>query len=269
MNSLTIGKGTPSPVQSGNLGLADRVAIVTGGSRGIGKAVVSLLASFGTHVLVNYRKDETAAAEVVNLAHSHNVKALALQADVAKLSDAERLLQQTVEHFGRVDFLICNAGIWEGAPVESISEELWDRTLDINLKGTWSVCRAAVPIMKQQGFGRIVIVSSTAGQRGEANVSNYAASKGGQISFTKSLAPELAPFGINVNCVAPGWVETEMTTNALADAGQYEAIIKGIPLGRVATPEDIAGAIAFLCSDWANHITGEVVNVNGGSVLCG
>jgi 3-oxoacyl-[acyl-carrier protein] reductase len=249
-----------------NLGLADKVAIVTGGSRGIGKAVISMLASFGTHVVVNYVRDEAAATATVNLAQSHNVKAIAIQADVSKLDDAERLLRETVEHFARVDFLICNAGIWEGAPVESISEELWEKSLDINLKGTWSVCRAAVPVMKQQRFGRIVIVSSTAGQRGEPNFSNYAASKGGQISFTKSLAPELGPFGINVNCVAPGWVETEMTTDALADA---ESIIKGIPVGRVATPEDIAGAIVFLCSNWANHITGEVLNVNGGSVLCG
>ena len=252
-----------------NLGLADRVAIVTGGSRGIGKAVVSLLASMGTDVVVNYVRAYADATATVNLAQSHNVKALAIQADVSKLSDAERLVQEAVEHFARVDFLICNAGIWEGAPVESISEELWDRTLDINLKGTWSLCRAAVPIMKQQRFGRIVIVSSTAGQRGEPNFSNYAASKGGQISFTKSLAPELGPFGICVNSVAPGWVETEMTTDALADAAEHESIIKGIPLRRVATPEDIAGAIVFLCSSWANHITGEVLNVNGGSVLCG
>jgi 3-oxoacyl-[acyl-carrier protein] reductase len=179
------------------------------------------------------------------------------------------LVQETVEEFGRVDFLICNAGIWEGAGVESISEELWNKTIDINLKGTWSVCRAAVPLMKRQRFGRIVIVSSTAGQRGEANVSNYAASKGGQIAFTKSLAPELGPFGINVNSVAPGWVETEMTADVFADAAQRESIGKGIPLGRAATPEEIAGPIVFLCSEWANHITGEVLNVNGGSVLCG
>lgn len=250
-----------------NLGLADRVAIVSGGSRGIGKAVVALLASFGTHVIVNYVRDEAAATATVNLAQSQNVKSLAIQGDVSKPGDAERLVNETVEHFGRIDFLICNAGIWEGAPVESISEDLWDKTLDINLKGTWSLCRAAVPIMKEQRFGRIVTVSSTAGQRGEPNFSNYAASKGGQISFTKSLAPELGPFGIHVNCVAPGWVETEMTVEALANAP--ESISKGIPLGRVATPEDIAGAIVFLCSEWANHITGEVLNVNGGSVLCG
>jgi 3-oxoacyl-[acyl-carrier protein] reductase len=259
------GKGTETLV----LGLADKVALVTGGSRGIGKAVVALLASFGTHVVVNYVKDEAAATATVEMARAHGAKAQAIQADVSQIDEAERLLKQTVEHFGQVDFLICNAGIWEGGPVESISEELWDKTMEINLKGTWSVCRAAVPLMKNQRYGRIVIVSSTAGQRGEANVSNYAASKGGQISFTKSLAPELATFGINVNCVAPGWVETEMTKDALADAAQLESILKTIPLGRVATPEEIAGPIVFLCSQWAAHITGEVLNVNGGSVLCG
>jgi 3-oxoacyl-[acyl-carrier protein] reductase len=251
------------------LGLVDRVALVTGGSRGIGKAVVDLFASYGAHVAVNYVNDEAAANATVSMAQAHGVKALAIQADVSHLDQAEQLLQQTVEHFGRVDFLICNAGIWKGAPVEAISEELWNKTLEINLKGTWSVCRAAVPLMKQQRFGRIVIVSSTAGQRGEANVSNYAASKGGQISFTKSLAPELGSFGINVNCVAPGWVVTEMSAGALADNATHEAIKKIIPLGRVATPEEIAGPIVFLCSTWANHITGEVLNVNGGSVLCG
>jgi len=251
------------------LGLTGRVAIVTGGSRGIGKAVVELLAACGAHVVVNYVRDENAAAVTVNLARSFGVKAIAIQADVAQLDEAQRLVQETVEHFGRVDFLICNAGIWAGAAVESLSEELWNKTLDINLKGTWAVCRAVVPFMKQQKFGRIVIVSSTAGQRGEANVSNYAASKGGQIAFTKSLAPELGAFGINVNSVAPGWVETEMTADVFADAAQRESIGKGIPLGRAATPEEIAGPIVFLCSEWANHITGEVLNVNGGSVLCG
>jgi 3-oxoacyl-[acyl-carrier protein] reductase len=256
-------------VLNGKLDLTDRIALVTGGSRGIGKAVVNLLASCGAHIVVNYLTDEAAATATVNLAQAHGVQALAVQADVGRLDQAERLVQQTVEQFGRIDFLICNAGIWKGAAVESISEELWDKTLNINLKGTWSVCRAAVPLMKKQKFGRIVIVSSTAGQRGEANVSNYAASKGGQISFTKSLAPELAPFGINVNCVAPGWVETEMTADAFADPTGYQAIAKTIPIGRPATPEEIAGPIVFLCSELANHITGEVLNVNGGSVLCG
>ena len=256
-------------MNSGSLALTGRVAIVTGGSRGIGKAVVDLLASFGARVVVNYVRDEAAATATVALAREHGVEALAIQADVAQLADAARLVNETLERFGRIDFLICNAGIWEGGPVESISEELWDQTIDINLKGTWSVCRAAVPIMKQQKFGRIVIVSSTAGQRGEAFVSNYAASKGGQISFTKSLSTELASFGINVNCVAPGWVETEMTAEVFEDKEGLQAILSTIPRGRMATAEEIAGPIVFLCSEWANNITGEILNVNGGSVLCG
>jgi 3-oxoacyl-[acyl-carrier protein] reductase len=252
-----------------NLALTDRVALVTGGSRGIGRAVVALLASCGAHVAVNYVRDQSAATATVEMARAHGIKALAIQANVARVDEAERLIQQTIEHFGKIDFLICNAGIWEGDAVESISEELWDKTLDINLKGTWSVCRAAVPWMKKQQYGRIVIVSSTAGQRGEANVSNYAAAKGGQISFTKSLGPELAGFGINVNCVAPGWVETGMTKDVVDDKARLEAINKSIPVGRMATPEEIAGPIVFLCTSWADHIIGEVLNVNGGSVLCG
>jgi 3-oxoacyl-[acyl-carrier protein] reductase len=256
-------------VNSGSLALAGKVAIVTGGSRGIGKAVANLLASFGANVVVNYVRDEAAAAATVALVREHGAEAIAIQADVAQLTDAARLVNETLERFGRIDFLICNAGIWEGGPVEAISEELWDKTIDINLKGTWSVCRAAVPIMKQQKFGRIVIVSSTAGQRGEAFVSNYAASKGGQISFTKSLSTELASFGINVNCVAPGWVETEMTADVSADQASLDAILSTIPRGRMATPEEIAGPIVFLCSEWATNITGEILNVNGGSVLCG
>jgi len=254
-------------VQSGSLGLAGKVAIITGGSRGIGKATVDLLSSFGTKVVVNYFRDEQAANATLEVARAHGMDAAAIQADVSQLSEAERLVNETLERFARIDFLICNAGIWEGGPVETISESLWNQTMDVNLKGTWSVCRAAVPVMKRQSFGRIVIVSSTAGQRGEANYSNYAASKGGQISFTKSLSTELASFGINVNGVAPGWVETDMTETVLADETRLESIVKEIPKGRVAKPEDIAGPIVFLCSTWADHITGEIVSVNGGAVL--
>jgi 3-oxoacyl-[acyl-carrier protein] reductase len=251
------------------LSLQGRVALVTGGSRGIGRATVLRLAELGASVLVNYARDEQAAALVVREVEELGAKALAVRADVSSLTEAERLVKVTLEEFGRLDILVCNAGIWEGAPVELISEELWDRVLDINLKGTWTMCRAAVPVMKPQKLGRIVIVSSTAGQRGEANVSNYAASKGGQISFTKSLASELAAQGITVNSVAPGWVETEMNTEVFADESYRRRIEQTIPLGRIASADDIAHAIVFLCTDWAQHITGEVLNVNGGSVLCG
>jgi 3-oxoacyl-[acyl-carrier protein] reductase len=251
------------------MNLRGRVAIVTGGSRGIGRALVLRLAEQGVNVAVNYLRDEKAATEAVRAAEELGAQAFAWRADVTRPEDATRLVEQTVERFGRLDILVCNAGIWEGAPVESITEEMWDRVLDINLKGTWTVCRAAVPHMKREKFGRIVIVTSTAGQRGEANVSNYAASKGGQISFTKSLSTELASFNINVNAVAPGWVDTEMNDGVFADVNYRQGIEGSIPLGRIATTDDVAYPILFLCSDWARHITGEVLNVNGGSVLCG
>jgi 3-oxoacyl-[acyl-carrier protein] reductase len=254
---------------SEEFGLRGLVAIVTGGSRGIGLATVERLAEQGTHVVVNYLRDEAAAQEAVRTAERAGGTALAVRADVSRVADAAMLVQKTLERFSRLDILVCNAGIWEGAPVEEISEELWDRVIEINLKGTWTVCRAAVPAMKRQKFGRIVIVSSTAGQRGEANVSNYAASKGGQLSFMKSLATELAADGINVNAVAPGWVETEMNTGVFADQQLRKKIVDTIPLGRLATADDIARPIVFLCSEWGRHITGEVLNVNGGSVLCG
>jgi len=245
------------------------VAVVTGGSRGIGRAVVDLLSELGAHVVVNYLKDEQAAAATVTAARGRGVEAISLRADVANPIEAQQLITAALEHFKRVDILVCNAGVWEGAPLEEMSEDLWDRTMDINLKGTWSVCRAVVSQMKKQRSGKIVMLTSTAGQRGEPNYSNYAASKGAQIAFTKSLAEELGEWGISVNAVAPGWVSTEMTQKALGDAKKREAIARTIPLRKIAEPEDIAGPVVFLCSDWSRHITGEILNVNGGSVLCG
>lgn len=245
------------------------MAVVTGGSRGIGRAAVDGFAQAGANVVVNYHSNKSAADSAVTACEERGVKAVAAQADVSMPGDAQRLIDTTIQHFERLDFLVCNAGIWEGAAIDQLSEESWDRTMDLNLKGTWATCRAAVPHMKRNGFGRIVIVTSTAGQRGEANVSNYAASKGGQISLTKSLAAELGPFGINVNSVAPGWVDTDMCADVFAQPGYKKSIEDSIPVGRVATPADIAWPIIFLCTDWARHINGEILNVNGGSVLCG
>lgn len=250
--------------------LAGRIAVITGGSRGIGRAVAERLADMGASIVVNYVSDRRAADDVVRSAQSRGVEAMSVQADVSDLKEAARLIDNTIARFKSVDILICNAGIWEGAPIDQMPEQTWDRTIEINLKGTWTVCRAAIPHMKNQRFGRIVMVSSTAGQRGEANYSNYAASKGGQIAFTKALSTELGPYGINVNAVAPGWVDTEMSSASLAEhSAEREAIAAGIPVGRIATADDIAGPIVFLAGEWARHITGEVLNVNGGAVLCG
>lgn len=252
-----------------DLELKGRVAIVTGGSRGIGRAIVVLLADLGAQVVVNFRGQSDAAAETVRVALEKGVEALAFKADVSTVEGAQDLIDFTVGRFQRIDFLVCNAGIWEGAAADEMTEADWDRTIDINLKGTWTVCRAAIPVMKAQRSGKIVIVSSTAGQRGEAGYSAYAASKGGQIAFTKSLAEELGGWGINVNAVAPGWVDTDMTRDVLGDKARRQKIAQEIPVGKVGTPADIAAPVAFLCSAGANHITGEVLNVNGGSVLCG
>jgi 3-oxoacyl-[acyl-carrier protein] reductase len=248
--------------------LRDRVAIVTGGSRGIGRATVERLAEAGAHVVVNYLTHQREAELVVEAARELGVEAVTVQADVSRGDAAERLVDAAIEHFGQVDVLVANAGIWEGAPVEEMTEQVWDRVLDANLRGTFTCCRAVVPCMKARGRGSIVIVSSTAGQRGEAGYSNYAASKGGQISFAKSLATELAPH-VRVNCVAPGWVDTAMNDPVFHKNGFKRHVEDAIPLRRIATPDDIALSVAFLASDWSRHITGEVLNLNGGSVLCG
>jgi 3-oxoacyl-[acyl-carrier protein] reductase len=248
--------------------LRDQVAIVTGGSRGIGRATALRLAEAGAHVIVNYARQQAGAEEVARACTELGVRALAARADVSNFSQATTLVETALEHFGRLDLLVANAGVWEGARLEEMSEELWDRVIETNLKGTWAVCRAAVPVMKGEGRGAIVVVSSTAGQRGEAGYSNYAASKGGQISFTKSLAVELAP-EIRVNCVAPGWVDTDLNEAVFSDEKFKTDLREAIPLQRIATADDVALSIVFLASDWAQHITGEVLNVNGGSVLCG
>jgi 3-oxoacyl-[acyl-carrier protein] reductase len=248
--------------------LRGQVAVVTGGSRGIGRATALRLAEAGANVVVNYlERDEEAQAALAQVADC-GVDVIAVQADVSRSDGADALIDSTLRRFGQIDILVANAGIWQGAPVEEMPDELWDRVLDANLRGTWTCCRAAVPAMKSACKGSIVIVSSTAGQRGEANYSNYAASKGGQISFAKSLAVELAPY-IRVNCVAPGWVDTDMNHEVFASEHAKANAIDGIPLKRIATADDVALAIAFLASDWSRHLTGEVINVNGGAVLCG
>lgn len=251
--------------------LTGRVALVTGGSRGIGAATARLLAAAGARVAVTYRQRK-AEAEAVIAALSgggsgKGCHAIAIQADLRNRADNERVVEETIAAFGRLDAFVANAGIWPVEPVgvRDLADQRWQETVAANLHSVFYGCRAALRVM---GPGStVVIVSSTAGQRGEAFHADYAATKGAVISFVKSLAGEVAP-GITVNCVAPGWVDTEMAAPALegAERRQIEA---AIPLRRVASAEDIAGPIVFLCSPLARHITGEILNVNGGSVLCG
>ena len=245
-----------------------KTAVVTGASRGVGRAVALRLAEAGANVVVNYLSRGEEAAEVVEECRKFGTDALAVQGDVSEWQAAQKISHEALEKFGRIDLLVLNAGIWEGAPIEDMSEELWNRVLNTNLKAAWAMTKACVPAMKKQASGSIVLVSSTAGQRGEANYSNYAASKGGQISFTKALASELCP-RIRVNCVAPGWIETAMVRPVFKDESYKKSVINSIPLKRVATTDDVALSICFLLSDWSRHITGEVLNINGGAVLCG
>ena len=248
--------------------LSPKTALITGGSRGIGRAVAELLARAGARVALNYVRDEAAANAVVRDIRAAGGEAMALAGDVSRPEEARQLIRDVVSAWQRLDILVNNAGIWEEDPAGEGRLDVWDRTYAINQRGSFLVTDAAVPHLEKTG-GTIVFVSSTAGQRGEARHSAYAASKGALISYTKSLGSELGPRGIRVNCVAPGWVDTDMSAASLADPAERAEILRLIPIGRVASAADVAGPVLFLVSDLARHLQGEVVNVNGGSVLAG
>ncbi len=249
--------------------LSGRVALITGASRGIGAATAIRFAECGASLVLNYFKHEAEAEAIAEQARLLGVRAITMQADVSRFEDVRALFDQTLSEFDRVDIVVANAGVWTGSAIDELDEQGWQETIDINLKGVYACCHFAATVMKRQRSGSIITVSSTAGQRGEAFHSHYAASKGGIISLTKSLASELGPFGIRVNSVAPGWVDTDMSAEPLHNRREIAGILSAIPLRRVATADDIAGPILFLASDLARHTTGEVLNVNGGSVLCG
>lgn len=250
------------------LDLRGKRALVTGGSRGIGAATVQLLASAGADVVVGYRTRVSEAEAVVESARSAGVRAVAVAADVSTQLGADTLAKIAVDELGGLDLFVGNAGIWppNDIPLTKMEDDHWHRTIRENLDSVFFTTRAALRVMSDGGS--MVLVSSTAGQRGEAFHADYAATKGAVISFTKSLAVEAAPRDINVNCVAPGWVDTDMVKGTIETTGIHR-IASGIPLRRIALAEDIAGPIVFLCSPLARHITGEILNVNGGAVLCG
>jgi 3-oxoacyl-[acyl-carrier protein] reductase len=250
--------------------LANRIALVTGGSRGIGAASAIKFAEAGIRGLaINYKNDREAATRVAAACEGRGAQVITLRADVSRPASVRKMIERILKRFDRLDILVANAGIWKEAAIEEMTEREWDETINVNLKSIYACCHEAARVMIEQGRGTMILVSSTAGQRGEAFHSHYSATKGAIISMTKSLASELGPRGITVNCVAPGWVATDMTADTLNDPKERRWISENIPLGRVATPQEIAGPVLFLASDLASHITGEVLNVNGGSVLCG
>ena len=227
-----------------------------------------LFARAGSALAINYVSDKDSAERTAEQCRQAGVKALAVQADVSDLDQVKQMVASVEQNLGPIDNLVNNAGIWERNEIDDLDTNRLSRTLEINLLGTFYATMAAVPSMKQRRRGNIINISSTAGQRGEASYSPYAATKGAVISLTKSWAPELAPYGIRVNCVAPGWVDTDMSREALAGEGS-EGILGLIPLGRPGSAEELAGPILFLASDLSGFITGEILNVNGGAVLCG
>jgi 3-oxoacyl-[acyl-carrier protein] reductase len=250
-------------------GLKGKRALITGGSRGIGAAAATLFAEYGVHVAIGYRSRRADAdALTASLRAQHGVNAVAHASDISTIEGATALVDRAAEALGGLDFFVGSAGIWPPDDVSfaDMTDAQWRRTMAENVDSVFYTTRAAIRRIADNG--RIVLVSSTAGQRGEAYHADYAASKGAMISLVKSLAPELGRRGITVNSVAPGWVDTEMCEQPFGNGGR-ERIAAAIPIGRIASPRDIAGPIVFLCSELARHITGEIMNVNGGSVLCG
>lgn len=242
--------------------------LVTGGSRGIGKACVEIFLNAGANVAFTYNSAKDEADQIISN-HRGDSILKSYKVNLLKENEIENFVNKALSDFNGFDVLINNAGIWKEAAIDKMTSDEWNEMISINLTATYLITKLIVPGMKQKRFGRIINIASTAGQRGESFHSHYAASKGGIISLTKSLASELGQFGITVNCVAPGWVHTDMTTDSLADKAIYKRVVSDIPLNKIAQPIEIAGPVLFLASDLASHITGEILNVNGGSVLCG
>jgi len=253
------------------ISLAGKAALITGGSRGIGAAAVKLFAQAGADVVFSYHRNRDAARQVEQEARKHGTRVESLKADLARMADAKHLVKHAIDRLGNLDILVANAGIWnvEDLPIEKMTEREWDEMMDVNLKSVYAVTHFAAAHMIARRAGRIIAVSSTAGQRGEAFHTHYAATKGAIISFVKGLSTELARHNILVNCVAPGWVNTDMSKPVLQTKAGWKFATSVIPLGRPATAEEIAGPILFLASDLAAFLTGEILNVNGGAVLCG
>ena len=245
--------------------LAGKAALVTGGSRGIGRAISLALADRGARVAVNYLTNAQAAAEVVQQIEGGGGKALAIQGDVSNAEDARRLIDETVRAFEGLDILVNNAGLTRDNLLLRMSEESWDRVMEVDLRGAYLCTKAALRPMIRRRWGRIVNIASVAGLVGNAGQANYAAAKAGLIGFTKSIAKEVASRQVTANAIAPGLVRTELTSG-LTEA-QEQAVLQLVPLGRAALPEDIAPAVVYLASEEASYVTGTVIAIDGGLVM--
>jgi 3-oxoacyl-[acyl-carrier protein] reductase len=250
---------------SSTLALENKVALITGGSRGIGRAIALEFAARGAAVVVNYNKSPEAAEEVVKQIQSAGGKAAAHQADVSDFKQAEALVKFATETFGDLSVLVNNAGITRDQLIMLMPEADWDAVINTNLKSTFNCSKAAIKQMMRKRTGRIINIASVAGQMGNAGQTNYSASKGGQIAFTKALAREVAARNITVNAIAPGFVDTEILDGMTPEI--LEAALKMVPLGRKGKPVEIAYAAAFLASDEAAYITGQVLGVDGGMAM--
>jgi 3-oxoacyl-[acyl-carrier protein] reductase len=242
-----------------------KVAIITGAGRGIGRAIAERLASEGADVVICDIDKEAAERTAEEIRSKYSVKAIAISADVANEGDVNSMVEETIKNFGRVDFLINNAGITRDSLLLRMSEEEWDKVIAVDLKSVFLCTRAVIRHMMRQRFGRIVNISSVIGLRGNVGQANYASAKAGIIGFTKSAARELAGRNITVNAVAPGYIQTEMTERLPQEV--KEEMLKQVPLGRPGQPEDVAGVVAFLCSEDASYITGEIIRVDGGMAM--
>ena len=243
----------------------DHIALVTGGSRGIGRAICLCLSSLGAAVAVHYNSREDAVLEVSGLIAEKGGRSAALQTELSKPGSGTRLVESTVNLLGGIDILINNAGIMTDSPVSGMTDELWEHSLAVNLTSAFRCARAAIPHMKEKGWGRIISLTSQAAYTGSSNHAHYAAAKAGLLGFTYSLAKELGDFGITVNAVAPGFIQTDMTDHLPQKA--KDAFLDAIPLGRPGTAEDVAGVVAFLVSPDAAYMTGQTLHVDGGMVM--
>ncbi len=245
--------------------LKGKVALVTGASRGIGRAIAEKLASLGANVIITSTKAEVSQSVAKEISDKYNVTAKGYALNVANLSEFTNVVDEIVKEFGRIDILVNNAGITKDTLILRMKEEEWDEVINTNLKGVFNGCKAVAKYMLKQQYGKIVNISSVVGIMGNAGQVNYSASKGGVIALTKSLAKELASRNINVNAVAPGYIDTDMT-RVLPDNIKQE-VLRLIPLGRMGKPEDVANVVAFLCSDESSYITGQTIVVDGGMVM--